>query len=71
VLIALVGPAMNLGLAATAQAVRLAFMTSGPGDVVLMLLIIGNLAAATMSLLPFGASDGARALQALRGRDYP
>jgi Zn-dependent protease len=71
VLIALVGPAMNFGLAACAQTVRLAVGTSGPGDMVLMLLVIGNMATALMSLVPFGGSDGARALQALRAPDYP
>jgi Zn-dependent protease len=66
-LIALIGPAMNLGLAASVQAVRLAFGPTGPAETVLILLVIGNLAAAVMSLLPFGDSDGARALRALRG----
>jgi Zn-dependent protease len=65
-LIALIGPAMNLGLAASVQAVRLAFAPSGPAETVLMLLVLGNVAAAAMSLIPFGASDGARALRALR-----
>jgi Zn-dependent protease len=70
-LIALVGPAMNLALAASAQSTRLAVGTSGPGDIVLMLLVIGNMAAAAFSVVPFGASDGARALRALRTSDYP
>jgi Zn-dependent protease len=65
-LIALIGPAMNLGLAASVQAVRLAFTPTGPAETVLVLLVIGNVAAAAMSLIPFGASDGARALRALR-----
>jgi len=65
-LIALVGPATNLVLAMLSGLVRVILATSGPVDVVLLLLIAGNLAAAAMSLLPLGASDGSRALGALR-----
>jgi Zn-dependent protease len=64
--IALAGPAVNLGVAATAQAARLAWTPGGPVETVLVLLVIGNMAAAAISLLPLGASDGARALRALR-----
>lgn len=65
-LIALVGPAVNLLLAASFEAMRLAVATHGPVDVVLQLLSLSNVAMAFMSLLPFGASDGARALSAFR-----
>jgi Zn-dependent protease len=66
--IALIGPVVNLGLAGAAQAVRLALLPTGPLDMVLVLLVLGNLAAAVMSLVPFGASDGARIVRALRAR---
>jgi Zn-dependent protease len=65
-LVALVGPGTNLALAGLVQVTRLAFAPDGPLDVALVLLILGNLAAATMSLLPIGASDGHRALSAVR-----
>ena len=66
VLIALVGPAMNLALVGLAEVLRLAINSQGPLDVFLLTLVVGNAAAAAMSLLPLGASDGARALRALR-----
>jgi Zn-dependent protease len=71
--IALAGPVMSLGVAACAHVARLAVSPGGPIDVVLALLVLGNAAAAVMSLLPLGSSDGARALRALRatGRGYP
>jgi Zn-dependent protease len=65
-LIALAGPAINLILAGLAQATRLASMAQGPLDVFLLMLAVGNAAAAVLSLLPLGASDGARALSAAR-----
>ena len=65
-LIALVGPLTNLALAGLIEAVRLALATDGPLDVGLLLLVLGNLAMTVMSLLPIGASDGQRALSALR-----
>jgi Zn-dependent protease len=65
-LIALVGPGVNLALAGFLEAVRLAFGTQGPADVVLVLLVLGNLAMALMSLVPVGGSDGGRALSAFR-----
>jgi Zn-dependent protease len=65
-LIALVGPATNLALALFTQAVRFAFTTSGPLDVVLQLLVISNVAMTLMSLVPLGGSDGNRALRALK-----
>jgi len=65
-LIALVGPGTNLALALVIQVLRLAFATDGPLDVALLLLMLGNVAMAAMSLLPVGASDGQRALSALR-----
>jgi hypothetical protein len=66
VLVALVGPGTNLALAGLIQGARFALATDGPLDVALLLLILGNLAMAAMSLLPIGASDGQRALSALR-----
>jgi Zn-dependent protease len=65
-LIALVGPAMNLALAGSAQALRLALATQGPVDVFLLTLVLGNAAMAAMSLIPLGGSDGGRALRAAR-----
>jgi Zn-dependent protease len=66
VLIALVGPGLNLALAGIAEAMRLGLATHGPVDVVLLMFVIGNAATTALSLLPLGASDGARALTALR-----
>jgi Zn-dependent protease len=66
--IALVGPAMNVLLAGLAECARVALATQGPLDVFLLLLLLGNAAAAVLSLVPLGSSDGARALAALRGR---
>jgi Zn-dependent protease len=65
-LTALVGPAMNVALAALAVALRQALATEGPVDVALLLLVLGNAAMAVMSLLPIGGSDGGRALGAFR-----
>jgi Zn-dependent protease len=65
-LVALVGPLTNLALAGLIEAARLALATDGPLDVGLLLLVLGNAAMAAMSLLPVGASDGQRALNALR-----
>ncbi len=65
VLIALVGPATNVALAGLAVLWRVTFATQGPLDVFLLTLIVGNAAAAAISLLPVGSSDGARALNAL------
>jgi Zn-dependent protease len=65
-LIALAGPGVNLALAGVLEALRLLFAIEGPVDVGLVLLIIGNLAAAAMSLVPLGPSDGARVLGALK-----
>jgi hypothetical protein len=67
-LVALVGPGVNLVLAAAIAASRLALHTDGPLDIVLLLQVISNLAMAFMSLAPIGHSDGARALRALRHR---
>jgi len=64
--IALVGPGLNLALAVAVQAMRIALGTQGPVDVVLLMFGLGNAATAALSLLPLGASDGARALSALR-----
>ena len=66
VLIALVGPAANLLLAGALYVGRVALATQGPLDVALLLLVLGNVAMAAMSLLPFGGSDGGRALGAYR-----
>jgi Zn-dependent protease len=65
-LIALVGPAMNLLLAVLMQTTRLMLADTGPLDVTLLLLVLGNLGTAAMSLVPVGASDGGRALSAWR-----
>jgi len=66
VLIALVGPGANLVLAGVLHGVRIALATQGPLDVALLLLVLGNCAMAAMSLVPFGGSDGGRALGAYR-----
>jgi len=65
-LIALAGPATNLVLAGMAQAIRVAGDAQGPLDAFLLMLAVGNAAAALLSLLPLGGSDGARALSAAR-----
>ncbi|HLZ26234.1 MAG TPA: hypothetical protein VKV73_02830 [Chloroflexota bacterium] len=65
-LIALVGPGMNVALAALAQGIRLGFNASGPVDVVLFTLVLGNGAMALMSLVPVAGSDGARVLGAFK-----
>lgn len=65
-LIALVGPLVNTGLALFAIAVRVALQTQGPLDGFLLMLAVGNAAAAALSLLPIGGSDGSRALSGLR-----
>ena len=70
-LIALVGPGMNVVLAGLATAVRLGFATQGPVDAALLLLLLGNVAMAAMSLLPIAGSDGGRALSALRRARSP
>jgi Zn-dependent protease len=67
-LIALIGPAINILIAGLAQASRLALAAQGPLDVFLVMLVLGNGAAAAMSLLPLGQSDGARALRSLSSR---
>jgi Zn-dependent protease len=69
--IALVGPGLNLALAMLAAVLRLALGTQGPLDVVVLVFVIGNAATAALSLVPLGASDGARALQALRSSGCP
>jgi Zn-dependent protease len=65
---ALVGPAINVVLVVASEVARLALATQGPIDVFLLMLAVGNAAAAALSLLPLGSSDGARALGALRRR---
>jgi hypothetical protein len=52
--------------AGVAEATRAALATQGPVDVVLLMFAVGNAATAALSLVPLGASDGARALTALR-----
>jgi|SRR5579864_148183 len=70
VLVALGGPCVNVVLAAAAEVVRVVLVTQGALDVFLLMLAIGNAAAAALSLVPFGGSDGARALSGLqRPRD--
>jgi Zn-dependent protease len=65
-LIALAGPATNIALAMLAACARVAFATQGPLDAFLLMLLLGNAAAAGLSLLPVGGSDGARALNCRR-----
>lgn len=65
-LISLAGPAINVGLVAVAASARLAFETQGPLDAFLLMLLLGNAAAAGLSLVPIGGSDGARALKCRR-----
>jgi Zn-dependent protease len=67
-LIALAGPAMNVALAGAAELVRLTITSQGALDAFLLTLVVGNAAAAGLSLLPVGGSDGARALAGLRRR---
>lgn len=67
-LVALAGPAMNLALSALAALARIALGSEGALDAFLLALLLGNLAMAALSLVPFGASDGARAVRALRQR---
>jgi len=67
-LIALAGPAINLVLVAMAGSARAAFEKQGPLDAFLLMLLIGNAAAAGLSLVPVGGSDGARALNCRRRR---
>lgn len=66
VMIALVGPAANLLLAVAVAGLRLALSSQGALDAFLLMFLIGNAAAAGLSLVPLGKSDGARALHALR-----
>jgi Zn-dependent protease len=65
-LIALVGPATNLLLAGLGEVLRVMFASQGPMDAFLFMLVVGNAATATMSLVPLPGSDGARALRALK-----
>ena len=65
-MIALVGPGANLGLAGLLAAARLLLPSEGPASLVALLLVLANLAMAGLSLLPVGRSDGRRALSALR-----
>jgi Zn-dependent protease len=67
-LISLAGPAINVALVAVAASARVAFETQGPLDAFLLMLLLGNAAAAGLSLLPIGGSDGARALKCRRRR---
>jgi hypothetical protein len=67
---ALAGPATNVAIAIGALTARAVVHSSGPLDVCLLLLLLGNAAMAIISLQPFGASDGARALSALRSSSY-
>ena len=67
-LIALAGPCVNLALALAAWALRYVLSSSGALDAFLLMLVLGNAAAAVLSLVPLGASDGAQALGGLRRR---
>lgn len=66
--IALAGPGVNIALAAGALLVRDALAAAGPLDAFLLMLALGNAAAAALSLLPLPGSDGARAIRGLRRR---
>jgi Zn-dependent protease len=66
VLVALAGPSVNLALALVAISVRWATAPAGPGDLLLVSVILGNAAAAMLSLVPLGDSDGRRAVRALQ-----
>jgi Zn-dependent protease len=65
-LTALGGPAINVALAALAEGLRVVLQPQGPLDVFCLMLAVGNAAAAALSLVPLGESDGARALSGLR-----
>jgi Zn-dependent protease len=69
-LIALAGPAVNVALTGVALALRAAIASSGALDAFLLMLALGNAAAAILSMVPLGASDGARALSGLRRRGF-
>lgn len=62
-LIAVVGPCVNLALVAVALGLRVALLSTGALDAFLLMLALGNAAAAVLSLVPVGGSDGARALR--------
>ncbi|MBV9547985.1 MAG: hypothetical protein JOY61_26725 [Chloroflexi bacterium] len=64
--VALAGPGVNVALALTAGLLRYVSAPTGPLDVLLASVIVGNFAAAALSLVPVGESDGCRALRALR-----
>jgi Zn-dependent protease len=70
-LIAVAGPSVNLALVGAALALRYALATSGALDAFLLMLVLGNAAAAVLSMVPLGPSDGARALRGLRRRVRP
>src|SRR5579864_5776808 len=67
-LIALAGPCVNLALVGCALFLRVALQSTGALDAFLLMLALGNAAAAVLSLVPVGGSDGARALRGLRRR---
>jgi Zn-dependent protease len=66
--IALAGPSVNLALVGLAAGLRYALDSSGALDAFLLMLLLGNAAAAVLSLVPLGPSDGARALNGRRRR---
>jgi Zn-dependent protease len=61
-LIALAGPCVNLVLVGCALGLRVVLQSTGALDAFLLMLALGNAAAAVLSLVPVGGSDGARAL---------
>jgi Zn-dependent protease len=67
-LMALAGPAMNIGIALIAAVLRAVLVPAGPIDLLLSTVVVGNVAAATLSVLPLGESDGRRALTAWLAR---
>jgi Zn-dependent protease len=66
--IALAGPSVNVVLVGLAAGLRALLSTSGALDAFLLMLLLGNAAAAVLSLVPLGPSDGARVLSGLRRR---
>ena len=60
--IALAGPGANVVLAGIALALRFVVDPATPAGVVLTLFLLGNVAIAAMSLLPFGETDLCRVL---------
>jgi hypothetical protein len=65
-LIALTGPCISLLVGLVLAGSRLWLEHGSPLDTVALLLMLGNLGLAALSLVPIGHSDGGRAVRALR-----